>query len=50
MFGADYPLISYERLEQDWRAEGYPEEVLEKVFHKNAEAFFRSIGRTPPGV
>tara|TARA_B110001454_G_scaffold207113_2_gene218201 strand:- start:2239 stop:3117 length:879 start_codon:yes stop_codon:yes gene_type:complete len=48
MFGADYPLISYERLEADWRAEGYSEEMLEKIFHGNAEAFFHSIGRTPP--
>lgn len=48
MFGADYPLISYERLEADWRAEGYSEETLEKVFSKNAEAFFESLGRPLP--
>lgn len=48
MFGADYPLISYERLESDWRAEGYPEEIIEKVFYKNAESFFGSIGRPIP--
>jgi predicted TIM-barrel fold metal-dependent hydrolase len=45
MFGADYPMITYERLESDWRAEGYSEETLEKVFSRNAEAFFQSIGR-----
>ncbi len=49
MFGADYPLISYERLERDWRAEGYPDEILEKVFHGNAERFFASVGRSVTG-
>ncbi len=49
MFGADYPLISYERLEKDWLAEGYPDETIEKVFHGNAESFFASIGRAPLG-
>ena len=44
MFGADYPLFTYERLIRDWRAEGYAAEVLEKVFHTNAEAFFDSVG------
>lgn len=37
MFGADYPLFKYERLVADWRAEGYSEDVLEKVFYRNAE-------------
>jgi uncharacterized protein len=45
MFGADYPLLSYERLIGDWHAEGYAEDVLERVFHKNAERFFASLGR-----
>jgi predicted TIM-barrel fold metal-dependent hydrolase len=40
MFGADYPLFTYERLIGEWRAEGYSEEVLDRVFTKNAEAFF----------
>jgi predicted TIM-barrel fold metal-dependent hydrolase len=44
MFGADYPLFTYERLVRDWRAEGYSEAVLEKVFHKNAEVFLDSVG------
>jgi predicted TIM-barrel fold metal-dependent hydrolase len=43
MFGADYPLFTYERLERDWREEGYSEDVLQHVFHKNAEEFFRSL-------
>src|SRR2546423_546143 len=45
LFAADYPLFSYERLVRDWRAEGYAEEVLEQVFHKNAENFLKSISR-----
>jgi predicted TIM-barrel fold metal-dependent hydrolase len=40
MFGADYPLFTYERLVADWRALGYEDEVLEKLFHRNAEALF----------
>jgi uncharacterized protein len=44
MFGADYPLFSYERLFKDWEAEGYSPEVLEKVFRKNAERFFKELG------
>ena len=45
MFGADYPLLSYERLVGDWRNLGYEDEVLEKVFHRNAEAFLAGLGR-----
>ncbi|MES3000836.1 MAG: amidohydrolase family protein [Pseudomonadota bacterium] len=45
MFGADYPMLSYERLEREWRAEGYSEEVLEKVFWRNAERFLAQLGR-----
>ncbi len=44
MFGADYPLLSYERLVGDWHADGYPEDVLEGVFHRNAERFLASLG------
>jgi predicted TIM-barrel fold metal-dependent hydrolase len=41
LFGADYPLFSYDRLIADWKAEGYGDEVLAKVFHANAERLFR---------
>ena len=44
MFAADYPMLSYERLVREWREKGYTEQILEKVFHKNAEAFFDTIG------
>ena len=43
LFGGDYPLFSYERLGKDWRAEGYSEEILEKVFRKNAERFLADV-------
>ena len=45
MFGADYPLLSYKRLIADWQAEGYPDEVLDKVFRRNAEAFLATVRR-----
>jgi hypothetical protein len=39
-FGWDWPTLTLERLEKDWRDLGYAEEVYEKVFHRNAETFF----------
>lgn len=45
MFGADYPLFSYERLLRDWRAEGYPDDVLEEVLYRNAERFLGTLSR-----
>jgi hypothetical protein len=46
MFGADYPLFTYERLVRDWRSEGYSEEVLQDVFVNNAERFLAQVKRT----
>ncbi len=37
MFGSDYPSIPYPRLFKEWRELGYADEVMEKIFHKNAE-------------
>ncbi len=37
MFGSDYPSISYERLFREWSELGYPDAVMEKIFHGNAE-------------
>lgn len=45
MFGADYPLFTYERLERDWRNEGYAEDVLADVFHNNAARFLEQVKR-----
>jgi hypothetical protein len=44
MFGADYPLLKYERLMSDWRELGYGEEILAKVFTGNARALFGLAG------
>jgi predicted TIM-barrel fold metal-dependent hydrolase len=45
MFGADYPLFTYERLERDWRALGFTDDVLEAVMHGNAERFLAEMAR-----
>jgi predicted TIM-barrel fold metal-dependent hydrolase len=37
MFGSDYPSIPYDRLMKEWGELGYKDEVMEKIFHKNAE-------------
>ena len=46
MFGWDWPTLTLERLVEDWRSLGYPEEVYEKIFHRNAEAFFPGAAPT----
>jgi predicted TIM-barrel fold metal-dependent hydrolase len=40
MFGADYPLLKYERLVTDWQELGYGDEILQRVFTGNAGALF----------
>jgi predicted TIM-barrel fold metal-dependent hydrolase len=40
MFGADYPLFTYERLMSDWRSLGYEEAILEQVMRGNAARLF----------
>lgn len=45
MFGADYPMFSYERLVREWRECGYSEEVLQGLFHGNAERFLAGVRR-----
>ena len=37
MFGSDYPSIPYARLASEWAELGYGEEIMERVFHANAE-------------
>jgi predicted TIM-barrel fold metal-dependent hydrolase len=46
MFGADYPLFSYERLFRDWEAENDPPGILEKVYYRNARRLFETLGRS----
>jgi hypothetical protein len=40
MFGWDWPTLTFERLMDDWKSLGYSDDVYEKIFHGNAEAFF----------
>jgi predicted TIM-barrel fold metal-dependent hydrolase len=40
MFGCDFPVLRYEKVIADWKAEGYSDAVLNKVLHQNAEAYF----------
>lgn len=44
LFAADYPMLSHERLVEEWREQGYAPDVLDDVFHGNAENFLASIG------
>jgi predicted TIM-barrel fold metal-dependent hydrolase len=37
MFGSDYPSIPYERIFKEWHELGYADDLLEKIFHGNAE-------------
>jgi uncharacterized protein len=43
LFGADYPLIGYERLLADWTSEGYGADVLDKVLRANARRFLDEL-------
>jgi uncharacterized protein len=43
MFGADFPLLAYDRLFNDWRAEGYPDDVLSDVMHGNASRLLAQL-------
>jgi len=49
MFGADYPLFRYERLVDDWTSLGYDDDVLARVFHRNAERLFGLAVTTDEG-
>jgi predicted TIM-barrel fold metal-dependent hydrolase len=40
MFGCDFPVLRYEKVIQDWTAEGYSESVLEKILFSNAHRYF----------
>lgn len=40
MFGCDYPVLKYEMMLDRWKGLDLSETVLNKVLHKNAEAYF----------
>jgi predicted TIM-barrel fold metal-dependent hydrolase len=42
MIGCDFPVLKYENLRSDFKSEDYPQEVLEKILFRNAEAYFRT--------
>jgi predicted TIM-barrel fold metal-dependent hydrolase len=44
MFGADYPLFTYERLVRDWREQGFDDATLARVFTGNATRLFAALG------
>ncbi len=43
MYGNDFPMLHYEKIVGDWKAEGYSDDVLEGIFHRNAEAFLQRV-------
>jgi len=43
MYGNDFPMLHYEKIVGDWKAEGYPDDVLERIFFRNAEAFLQRV-------
>ena len=46
MFGSDYPSLPYERVLSEWHELGYSSEVMDAVFHGNAERVL-PLGRKP---
>ncbi|MDN3059787.1 amidohydrolase family protein [Streptomyces sp. SRF1] len=44
LFGADYPMLSHDRLVDEWTQQGFSSDVLDDVFSGNAETFLSSIG------
>lgn len=42
MLGCDFPVLMYDKVVADWQSLGYSDAVLEKIFHRNAEAYFRA--------
>jgi predicted TIM-barrel fold metal-dependent hydrolase len=41
MFGSDYPSLTHERLFKGWSTLGFESDVLDRVFHANAERILR---------
>ena len=48
MFAADYPLFRYDRIFADWRGLGYSEQILEKIFRRNAEMLLAGLRNGGP--
>jgi hypothetical protein len=43
MFAADYPLFGYERIFADWHGLKYSDQVLERIFRRNAETLLAGL-------
>jgi len=43
MYANDFPMLRYEKIVGDWRAEGYSDDVLQRIFTGNAERFLNLI-------
>ena len=37
MFGSDYPSLPYDRIFREWQELGYNDDIMERIFHGNAE-------------
>jgi predicted TIM-barrel fold metal-dependent hydrolase len=48
MFGSDYPSLPYARIFREWEELDYPTEIMEAVFHENAERVLRLVGAPEP--
>jgi predicted TIM-barrel fold metal-dependent hydrolase len=47
MFGSDYPSLPLDRLLREWDELGFSAEIMDKVFHANAE---RVLGLSAPAA
>jgi hypothetical protein len=47
MFGSDYPSLPLDRLLREWDELGFSTEIMDKVFHANAE---RVLALPPPAA
>jgi predicted TIM-barrel fold metal-dependent hydrolase len=43
MFGSDNPSLTHRRLFEGWSKLGYSDEVMEKVYHANAERILNLV-------
>jgi predicted TIM-barrel fold metal-dependent hydrolase len=41
MIGCDFPVLEYPKIKSDWASMGFSDEVLQKIMHRNAEAYFK---------
>ena len=48
MFGSDYPSLPLDRLLREWDELGFSAEIMDKVFHANAERVLSLSATTAP--